>query len=110
MASENNSKYNEDTIIIAFDVSGSDREAMMRHVHKVVQGLFRKSSTRYAKDGSAVLEAFWIAEDDRCDGSDNDSAVFVPFFYDGSAMSQEKATQLLHREYCKRQAAKKSGK
>jgi hypothetical protein len=29
-------------------------------------------------DGHETIDCWWIAEDDRIDGSDNDSAVFVP--------------------------------
>lgn len=29
-------------------------------------------------DGHAVIDSWWIAEDERYDGSDNGSAVFVP--------------------------------
>lgn len=29
-------------------------------------------------DGHEVIDSWWIAEDERYDGSDNDSAVFVP--------------------------------
>jgi hypothetical protein len=42
-------------------------------------------------DRTPGLECWWVAEDDRVDGSDNDSAVFV------NPGSQVRAAELLHR-------------
>ncbi len=39
---------------------------------------FLLASSRGPKSEDPVVEEWWIAEDDRHDGSDNDSAIFVP--------------------------------
>lgn len=60
-------------IIVAFEVHGKSRkqaqEALMEQLlpmHPPVEAV-------------PCVECWWIAEDDRIDGSDNDSAVFVPY-------------------------------
>ena len=39
---------------------------------------FLAASPRGPKAEDTAIEEWWIAEDDRTDGSDNDSAIFVP--------------------------------
>jgi hypothetical protein len=57
----------EHTILVAVTVYAPDRLA----AQSKVMGLLPKPGV----DG---VDSWWIAEDDRMDGSDNDSAVFVP--------------------------------
>lgn len=54
-------------ILVAVEVSGSDRE----HAHQRVQAAMPRPA-----EGSGI-HSWWVAEDDRTDGSDSDSAVFV---------------------------------
>ena len=60
----------EHVILVAVGVRGRTREAAERALHQVMP---RPSSGPHA-----LVECWWIAEDDRHDGSDNDSAIFVP--------------------------------
>lgn len=55
-------------IMVAFEVEGTDWEDAQRNL---MAALPRPWYTR-------GIECWWIAEDERYDGSDNDSAVFVP--------------------------------
>ncbi len=55
-------------IMVAFEVEGTDWEDAQRNL---MAALPRPWYTR-------GIECWWIAEDVRYDGSDNDSAVFVP--------------------------------
>lgn len=55
----------EHVILVAFTVEGSTREAAERTLTGVLPGPFD------------VVSSWWVADDDRHDGSDNDSAVFV---------------------------------
>jgi hypothetical protein len=56
----------EHVFLVAVTVEAEDRETAERHLHTVLP-----------TPGEEV-ESWWIAEDDRRDRSDNDSAVFVP--------------------------------
>lgn len=58
------------TILVAFVVNAASEDEAQRM-------LMPRLPNPYA-DGHAVIDSWWIAEDKRCDGSDNDSAVFVP--------------------------------
>ena len=55
----------EQTILVAFNVLALTREGAEKYLLR-----------RLPIPGGAL--SWWIAEDDRHDGSDNDSAVFVP--------------------------------
>ena len=57
----------EHTILVAVTVYAPDWQAAQA---KVMQHL--------PKPGADGIDSWWIAEDERADGSDNDSAVFVP--------------------------------
>lgn len=58
------------TVLVAFVVNGSGMEDAQ-------QRLMARLPNPEA-DGHEVIDCWWIAEDERYDGSDNDSAVFVP--------------------------------
>lgn len=58
------------TILVAFAVNGETRDDAMRTLGNWLPAPWR--------DGHRQVDCWWIAEDDRTDGSDNDSAVFVP--------------------------------
>lgn len=72
----------ETVILVAIQVDAED-EAIAQ---AVVMPHLRAMLTN-----SALINAWWIAEDQRLDGSDNDSAVFV------SGVSQVEAARLLFR-------------
>lgn len=65
------------TILIAFVVHGTDRADAQR---ELMLRLPDPVSDKYwpSVGPHEVIDSWWIAEDDRIDGSDNDSAVFVP--------------------------------
>lgn len=66
----------EHVILVAFQVTAETREEAENRLLMVLPrpaGLPRGSMP--AND---FLECWWVAEDDRRDGSDNDSAIFVP--------------------------------
>lgn len=58
----------EHVILVAFDVLAYSREQAHQ---RLLEALGRPDNN--------PIESWWVAEDDRTDGSDNDSAVFVPF-------------------------------
>lgn len=78
----------EHVILVAFHVTGPDREAAER---ALLANLPRPGVLNPYFD-STRLEEWWVAEDDRRDGSDNDSAVFV------SPGNQQRAFEVLHAE------------
>lgn len=57
----------EHTILVAFTVYAPDWTAAQATLMR-----------QLPKPGSNDIDSWWIAEDERDDGSDNDSAVFVP--------------------------------
>lgn len=63
----------EHVVLVAFTVNATDRESAQRALMRLLP---RPGSGSFV--GPAVIDSWWIAEDDRIDGSDNDSAVFVP--------------------------------
>lgn len=75
----------EFVILVAVHVTAANREA----AHRTVMDSLPRPGSEYA---DSLVEAWWIAEDDRQDGSDNDSAVFV------NPGSQHRASVLL--EHC----------
>lgn len=62
-----------DVLLVAFDVSGQNK----RDVHRWLHAQMPKPSLSYDPRETAFLDSWWIANDDRFDGSDCDSAVFV---------------------------------
>lgn len=58
----------EHIITVGFSVRGQSREDAHRNLHRVLP----------VPTESPDLEQWWVAEDDRLDGSDNDSAVYIP--------------------------------
>lgn len=61
--------YEEHTILVAFTVYGDDR--------KEAQESLLEQLPKVTDDDTRDITSWWIAEDDRIEGSDNDSAVFV---------------------------------
>jgi len=57
-------------ILTAFDVKGADRPAAHRALQERLVPLLE------SQDPTSPIESWWVAEDDRLDGSDNDSATF----------------------------------
>ena len=51
--------------------------AVVAHTHAEVEQ-FLLASTRGPEAEERTIDCWWVAEDDRTDGSDNDSAIFVP--------------------------------
>lgn len=69
--------YPEHTIIVAITVEAES--------HKDAQERIMRSLPK-PSDNTEGITAWWIAEDERFDGSDNDSAIFIP-----SVFSQDDA-------------------
>jgi hypothetical protein len=70
----------EHTILVAFTVKADSREQAEQQLH----GMLPRPWTNIS------LTSWWVAEDDRRDGSDCDSAVFV------NPGEQKKAFAVLH--------------
>jgi hypothetical protein len=60
----------EQVLLVAFSVYGKDRV-------QAQERLMRRLPRPGSRDFASPIESWWIAEDDRRDGSDCDSAVFV---------------------------------
>jgi hypothetical protein len=75
----------EHTILVAFSVTEKDRTAAQRRLLPALQSVLESNG--------GPAESWWIAEDDRIDGSDNDSAVFVPMG------AQEQVSSALYRNF-----------
>jgi len=66
----------EHVFLVAVEVNGdADREKVEKYLHERLP-LDREGAPDGDPDGTYV-ESWWIAEDERYDRSDNDSAVFV---------------------------------
>jgi hypothetical protein len=79
----------QQVILVAVSVVGDDLS--MTQAQEAAARLLPRPGTGVIDKGRLVaVESWWIAEDDRVDGSDNDSAVFV------SPGRQQAAYQLLH--------------
>lgn len=63
----------EHTILVAVTVEAPTREAAERYLH----GQLPEPKRVWVDGALGGVESWWIAEDDRKDGSDADSAVFV---------------------------------
>ena len=74
----------EHTILVAVTVEGTSRQAAEAHLRRGLVDLFVNDP----REGASIT-SWWVAEDDRGDGSDNDSACFV------TPGAQSKATALL---------------
>jgi hypothetical protein len=59
------------TILVAFCVNASDRAQAQR--------LLMRRLPDPEADCHEVIDCWWIAEEDRIDGSDGDAAMFVPY-------------------------------
>ena len=75
----------EHTILVAFTVEAFDRTQ--------AQGLLYGALPEIT--ATSPVTSWWVAEDDRTDGSDNDSAVFVPY---GTKAKGEELVRPLHEE------------
>lgn len=77
-------RTNEHTFLVAFTVEESDRGVAEHTLHDLL------NLVRFPE---SPVTSWWVAEDDRHDGSDNRSAVFVPY-----GMTQDEASRLLDPE------------
>lgn len=68
-------RMSEHVILVAFQVTADSREEAEQSLLMVLPR--PKGLPRGDMPGHGFLECWWVAEDDRHDGSDNDSAVFV---------------------------------
>ena len=66
----------EHTIVVAFTVFAENREQAQRGLMPMLPR--GPVMGQLWEEGGDCVDSWWIAEDDRLDGSDNDSAVFVP--------------------------------
>lgn len=78
----------EHIILVAFSVTAPDRAQAENLLTMSLPQPRDLTSTHSAT--TVTLESWWVAEDDRQDGSDNDSAVFV------TPGQQERAARLLY--------------
>lgn len=60
-----------DVLLVAFDVSGQNKRDVHQWLHE------QMPMPGYDPKTSVVLDSWWVANDERFDGSDCDSAVFV---------------------------------
>lgn len=81
----------EHVVLVAFTVTGAENRREAEGVLSRALRPVRTVDPVDMVDGRPIVDSWWIAEDDRNDGSDNDSAVFV---HPGS---QAKAAVLLHQ-------------
>lgn len=58
--------------LVAFEVHGDTIAEADAALQSKLHGILKMN------DPASAIECWWVAEDDRTDGSDNDSAVFVP--------------------------------
>lgn len=65
---------NEHVILVAFTIAAADRV----NAHAYLEAELSRIPLGHNPHVDAHVESWWVAEDDRQDGSDNDSAVFVP--------------------------------
>ena len=79
----------EHTFLVGIGSEGENREAAELALSGVLVPLLK------SRDEASPIECFWIAEDDRHDGSDTDSAVFVPLGRQAEAQSLLEASELL---------------
>lgn len=86
----------EHVILVAFQVragdEGLENESRADVMGSLMEGL--KELGPLGTDNVFGVECWWVAEDDRTDGSDNDSAVFV---HPGK---QKDAVSILHDHGC----------
>lgn len=80
LTGETNAEPFHDVLMVAFDLKGRDAEtvhrwlqAQMPRCGEHVEGYVRGDGA-----GTVDLDSWWVANDERFDGSDTDSAVFVP--------------------------------
>lgn len=66
----------EHVILTAWDVEAPDRATALQVLLRTLKGWVPLGPGPYRE--TSYVEAWWTAEDDRTDQSDNDSAVFVP--------------------------------
>lgn len=80
-------------LLMAFHVTAEDSDPRPFTNQRAQENLlpFLTRPGQYLRDAGVQLDSWWVAEDDRIDGSDNDSAVFV------SPGAQREATALLHK-------------
>lgn len=76
-----------DVLLVAFDLRGISA----RDVHDTLTNLMPKADAFYGENEDVYLDSWWVANDERFDGSDTDSAVFV------SKGNQEEARILLRK-------------
>lgn len=80
------------TILVAFCVTGCESAEQAQ-----LELMRRLPAPEWAPPGcSAVIDCWWIAKDDRHDGSDNDSAVFVDMGQEKRANAILQAAGLQH--------------
>lgn len=73
----------EHVILVAFCVDDDDWASAQT---TLMQALISQGSMiKKQVDAGGPITSWWIAEDDRLDGSDNDSAVFVTKGFQGDA-------------------------
>lgn len=67
----------EHVILVAFVVEAPNRENAVRFIQSHLHAWVPMGTGPH--NVSSYLDSWWVAEDDRADGSDNDSAVFCEY-------------------------------
>lgn len=67
------SEQYHDVIMVAFDVTGPNAQT----VHEWLHSQMPRTEEHYVPQGKINLDSWWVANDERYDRSDCDSAVFV---------------------------------
>lgn len=85
----------ERTYLVAVVVDAAS-EHSRAEVERALHPFLPAPHTRLVGVDDAVIDSWWVAEDDRQDRSDNDSAMFVP--YRGPRESRSALTQVEREE------------
>lgn len=84
------SDWHDEVFLVGFAVQWQGKERTREEVEAWVRSQLPDGGMKITPTGDVVDLSWWVAEDDRTDGSDNDSAVFV------NMGDQPAASRLLH--------------
>jgi hypothetical protein len=90
-----NEKFH-DVLMVAFDLKGPNAQ----NVHQWLMDQMPETGD-HGDFGEINLDAWWVANDERFDGSDTDSAVFVPKGQQNECRQILAEHDFRHQGYCK---------